>query len=124
MTVDLTQISGRDRGTKFERFCEDLLRAMGFDIIHPTTVGTEGGKDLIVSETTRDRMGFAQEHRTLVQCKHYAKSGRAVPFADVANYRDVMDQYGVERYLLITSTLPTEDLRAKFEATTEKGENP
>ncbi|MBN1640746.1 MAG: restriction endonuclease, partial [Anaerolineae bacterium] len=118
MTIDLTQIEG---GEAFELFCEDLLKAMGFEIVQQPTRGTEGGKDLIVSETTRDRMGYAQELKTLVQCKHYAVSDRAVGFGDVNNYRDAMDQYGVQRYLLITSTLPTEDLRTKFEATTQKG---
>ena len=43
-------------------------------------------------------------------------------FGEVANYREAMDQYGVRRYLLITSTLPTEGLRTKFEAVSKKGD--
>jgi len=119
MTVDFTQI---ESGEDFELLCEDLLRAMQFTIVHQPARGPEGGKDLIVSETFTDRIGVTEERKTLVQCKHHAHSGKAVGFNEVANYRDVMDQYGVRRYLLITSTVPTEDLREKFEKTSKRGE--
>jgi len=119
MPVDFKQIA---EGEDFELLCADLLRAMGFTILHPPARGQEGGKDLIVSETVTDRIGFAEERKTLVQCKHKAHGGRAVGFGEVNNYRDVMDQYAVRRYLLITSTVPTEDLRDKFEKTTRKGD--
>ena len=119
MPIDFTQI---ESGEEFELLCEDLLQAMGFSIVQPPARGPEGGKDLIISEIVRDRMGFTEERKTLVQCKHKAQSGKAVGFGEVANYRDVMDQYQVQRYLLITSTLPTEDLRTKFEATSKKGD--
>jgi len=119
MPVDFKQIK---EGEDLELLCEDLLRAMGFTIVHQPARGPEGGKDLIVSETVTDRVGVAEERKTLVQCKHHAHSGKAVSFSEVANYRDVMDQYGVRRYLLITSTVPTEDLREKFEKTSKKGE--
>jgi formylglycine-generating enzyme required for sulfatase activity len=117
--IDFTQI---ESGEEFELLCEDLLQAMGFSIVQPPARGPEGGKDLIISEIVRDRMGFTEERKTLIQCKHRAQSGKAVGFGEVANYRDVMDQYQVQRYLLITSTLPTEDLRTKFEATSNKGD--
>jgi formylglycine-generating enzyme required for sulfatase activity/Holliday junction resolvase-like predicted endonuclease len=119
MPVDFKQIK---EGEDFELFCEDLLRARGFTIVQQSARGPEGGKDLIVSETVTDRVGVTEVRKTLVQCKHHAHSGKAVGFSEVANYRDVMDQYGVRRYLLITSTVPTEDLREKFEKTSEKGE--
>jgi Holliday junction resolvase-like predicted endonuclease len=118
MPIDLTQI---ESGEQFELLCEDLLQAMGFSIVQQPARGQEGGKDLIISEMVKDKMGFTEERKTLVQCKHKAQSGKAVGFSEVANYRDVMDQYQVQRYLLITSTLPTEDLRTKFEATSKKG---
>jgi hypothetical protein len=119
MPIDFTQI---ESGEEFELLCEDLLQAMEFTIVQQPARGQEGGKDLIVSEIVRDKMGFTEKRETLVQCKHRAKSGKAVGFAEVANYRDVMDEYEVRRYLLITSTLPTEDLRTKFEATSKKGD--
>jgi formylglycine-generating enzyme required for sulfatase activity len=119
MRIDFTRI---ESGEEFELLCEDLLQAMGFTVVQQPARGPEGGKDLIVGEVVRDKIGFAEERKWLVQCKHYAQSGRAVGFKEVANYRDAMDQYKVQRYLLITSTLPTEDLRVKFEATSRKGD--
>ena len=119
MPIDFTRIESSE---EFELLCEDLLQAMDFTIVQQPARGPEGGKDLIVSEIVRDKMGLTEERKTLVQCKHKAQSGRAVGFGEVANYRDVMDQYNVQRYLLITSTLPTEDLRTKFEATSRKGD--
>jgi formylglycine-generating enzyme required for sulfatase activity len=119
MPIDFTQI---ESGEDFELLCEDLLQAMGFTIIQSPARGPEGGKDLIVGEVVKDKVGLIEQRKWLVQCKHYAKSGKAVSFSDVANYRDVLDQYGVRRYLLITSTIPTEDLRTKFEATSAKGD--
>jgi len=119
MPVDFTQIKS---GEDFELLCEDLLRAMGFTIVQSPARGSDAGVDLIVSETIKDTMGFSEERKSLVQCKHYAHSGKAVPFADVANYREAMDQAKVGRYLLITSTLPSQDLQNKFKAVSDKGD--
>ena len=119
MTLEFARI---ESGEDFELFCADLLKAMGFTIVQPPARGQEGGKDLIVNETVKGMVGLAEERKWLVQCKHYAKSKKAVGFKEVANYRDAMDQYAVRRYLQITSTVPTEDLRDKFEKTTRKGD--
>jgi len=119
MPVDFTQIKS---GEDFELLCEDLLRAMGFTIVQSPARGSDAGVDLIVSETVKDTMGFAEERKSLVQCKHYAHSGKAVPFSDVANYREAMDQARVRRYLLIASTLPSQDLQNKFKAVSEAGD--
>lgn len=117
--IDFTKIrSGED----FELLCEDLLRAKALRIVDKVARGPEGGKDLIISETVMDRTGHTEERKTLVQCKHHAHSRKAVGFHDVANWRDVCDQYKVNRYLLICSTVPTEDLRTKFQSATEKGD--
>jgi formylglycine-generating enzyme required for sulfatase activity len=119
MPIDFTKI---DSGEDFELLCEALLRAMGFAIVQAPARGSDAGIDLIVSETVEDKMGFTQEHQTVVQCKHYAHSGKSVYFTDVANYREAMDQAEVRRYLLITSTLPSQDLQDKFSAVTETGD--
>jgi len=119
MPIDFTQI---ESGEEFELFCEDLLRAMGFTIVQAPARGQDGGTDLIVSEAVRDTMGLAEQRRWVVQCKHWAKGGKAVPFSEVSNYREAMDQAKARRYLLIASTLPTHDLQEKFQAVTEKGD--
>jgi formylglycine-generating enzyme required for sulfatase activity len=119
MPIDFTQI---DSGEDFELLCEDLLQAMGFTIVQKAARGPDGGTDLIVSQTLTDMMGFAEQRKTVVQCKHWAKGGKAIPFTEVSNYREAMDQAKVRRYLLITSTLPTQDLQDKFKAVTETGD--
>jgi formylglycine-generating enzyme required for sulfatase activity len=119
MPIDFTQI---ETGEKFELLCEDLLRAMGFTIVQKPARGPDGGTDLIVSQILTDMMGFAEQRKTVVQCKHWAKGGKAIPFTEVSNYREAMDQAKVRRYLLITSTLPTQDLQDKFKAVTETGD--
>ncbi len=73
MPIDFAQI---ESGEEFELLCEDLLQAMGFIIVHQPARGPEGGKDLVINEIVRDKMGFAEEHKTLVQCKHKAWSDR------------------------------------------------
>jgi formylglycine-generating enzyme required for sulfatase activity len=119
MPIDFTQIKS---GENFELLCEDLLQAMEFTIVQSPARGSDSGIDLVVSETVKDTMEFTEERKTVVQCKHWAKSGKSVPFAEVANYREAMDEAKVRRYLLITSTLPTQDLQNKFKAVSDKGD--
>jgi formylglycine-generating enzyme required for sulfatase activity len=119
MPIDFTQI---ETGEKFELLCEDLLRAMGFTILQSPARGPDGGVDLIVSEPVTDIMGLTEAPKWLVQCKHWAKSNKSVPLTEVSNYRDAMDEAKVRHYLLITSTLPTQDLKNKFKAVTEIGD--
>ena len=119
MPIDLTQI---ETGEKFELLCEDLLRAIGFTIVEKVSRGADGGTDLIVSQTISDMTGFSEERRILVQCKHWAEGGKAVPYSKVPNYREAMDEAKIQRYLLITSTLATTDLQRKFKAVTGTGD--
>jgi len=119
MQIDFTQI---ETGEDFELLCEDLLRAMGFTIAQSPARGPDAGIDLIVTEPVRDTMGLAQERTWVVQCKHYAGSGKSVYFTDIANYREAMDQAKVRHYLLITTTLPSQGLQDKFRAVTETGD--
>ena len=119
MPIDLAQI---ETGEKFELLCEDLLRAMGFTIVEKASRGADAGIDLIVSETIRDTMSFSEQRKTVVQCKHWAKGRKAIPFSEVSNFREAMDEAKVRRYLLITSTLATTDLQRKFKAVTDKGD--
>ena len=119
MPIDFTQI---ETGEKFELLCEDLLRAMGFTIDQPPARGADLGIDLVVSETVKDTMGLAEKHTWVIQCKHYAGSGRAVCFNDVRDYREAMDHVKTPHYLLITSTIPTQGLRDRFKDATQTGD--
>jgi formylglycine-generating enzyme required for sulfatase activity len=119
MPIDFTQI---ESGEKFELLCEDLLQAMGFTIEAKPARGADLGIDLVVSETVKDTMGRAEKRNWVVQCKHRAASGDSVSFTDVRDYREAMDHVKTRRYLLITSTVPSQGLQDRFEGVNEKGD--
>jgi len=105
MKHDFSQIrSGED----FELLCEDLLRAQGYTIVEKVGRGPDGGRDLVVAGTTAGDLGFPETHTYLVECKHLAKSNRAVTERDIGAPIARMAVHACDRYLLITSTVPTE----------------
>jgi Holliday junction resolvase-like predicted endonuclease len=69
-------------GARFEALVCDLLREMNYRILERPAIGTEGGRDILIERLTRDNMTETSE-LVVVQCKHYAHSGRAV--GDVGN---------------------------------------
>jgi len=119
MPIDFAQI---ETGEKFELLCEDLLRAMGFTIVEKVSRGADGGTDLIVAQPITDMMGFSEQRKTVVQCKHWAKGRKAIPFSEASGYREAMGEAKVHRHLLITSTFATIDLQRKSKAVTDKGD--
>jgi formylglycine-generating enzyme required for sulfatase activity len=105
MPIDFTQI---ESGEEFELLCEDLLQAMGFSIEAKVARGPDLGKDIIAAQTVTDRAGFSETHRYLVECKHYATSGRSVLERDIGSPVARMGTHGCDRYILVTSTVPSE----------------
>lgn len=67
-----------ETGEDFELLCEDVLKAMGLDIQSRPSRGPDGGADIIVSMIETNDIGFRQESRILIECKHFAHSGRSV----------------------------------------------
>jgi formylglycine-generating enzyme required for sulfatase activity len=110
MPIDFTCIDPED----FELLCEDLLQAMGFTIEAKVARGPDRGKDIIATRTIPDPAGFAETHRYLVECKHYAISGRSVPEAAIGSPIARMGDHNCDRYILATSTVPTEKVRAQL----------
>jgi len=111
MRIDFTQI---ETGEDFELLCEDLLQAMGFTIEAKPARGPDLGKDIIAIKTIIDDVGIPDTHRYLVECKHYAKSGRSVLERDVGNPVARMATNNCDRYLLATSTVSSEKLRTQL----------
>jgi formylglycine-generating enzyme required for sulfatase activity len=112
MPVDFTQI---ESGEDFELLCEDLLQAMGFTIEAKVARGPDLGKDIIATRTLPDLAGFSEPHRYLVECKHYAKSGKSVREADIGSPIGRMGNHNCDRYILVTSTVPSEKVRAQLD---------
>jgi hypothetical protein len=94
-------------GEDFELLCEDLLRARGLTILSKVARGPDRGQDIVASSTDTDKLGFSRSLRILVECKHFAKSGRSVREADVGNIVERTIAGRCNRYLLITSTVPS-----------------
>ncbi|TEU15215.1 MAG: hypothetical protein E3J21_13835 [Anaerolineales bacterium] len=110
MPVDFTQIDPEE----FELLCEDLLQAMGFSIEAKVARGIDMGKDVIAAQTVTDRAGFAETRRYLVECKHYATSGKSVQERDIGSPVARMGTHNCDRYILVTSTIPSEKVRAQL----------
>ena len=110
MHIDFTQIDPEE----FELLCEDLLQAMGFSIEAQVARGPDLGKDVIATQAVADRAGFSETHRYLVECKHHAKSGRSVQERDIGSPIARMSTHNCDRYILATSTVPSEKVRAQL----------
>jgi Holliday junction resolvase-like predicted endonuclease len=100
-------------GARFESLVCQLLEAMGFRILEKPAVGVEGGRDVLVERTLKDVMSERRE-RVVVQCKHYAHSGKAIGDKDVGVWVNAMTRYKARGYLLVTDTRLTENLSKSF----------
>lgn len=113
MYIDFTRI---ESGEDFELLCEDLLQSIGFQIASKVARGPDLGKDIIAVSNSTDIAGINEIHRYLVECKHFALSGRCVKEADVGSPISRMGSHKCDRYILITSTIPCEKLRDQLES--------
>ncbi|HIK03740.1 MAG TPA: restriction endonuclease [Trichormus sp. M33_DOE_039] len=103
-------------GEDFELLCEDLLECIGFEIESKPARGPDRGRDIIASQTLIDGLGIKDKHRYLIECKHYAVSGKSVRETDIGNPIPKMSTHSCDRYLLITSTVPSENVQAQLSA--------
>src|ERR1044072_4796321 len=100
-------------GARFEALVCHLLEAMGYRILERPAVGTEGGRDILIERSIKDFMTERNE-RVVVQCKHYAHSGKAVSDGDVGVWQNTMTRYKARGYLLVTDSRVTENLSRSF----------
>lgn len=112
----------REDGARFESLVCQLLEAMGYRILEKPAVGVEGGRDVLVERTLKDDMGERRE-KVVVQCKHYAHSGKAIGDKDLGVWENAMKRYRARGYLLVTDTRPTENLSKSFREYTEDDSN-
>lgn len=101
-------------GEDFELLCEDLLATMGFAIVSKPARGPDRGRDIIAVQTLIDGVGIQESHRYLVECKHYAVSNKSVREADIGSPISRMSTHNCDRYLLITSTVPSENVQTQL----------
>ncbi len=111
MYIDFSLIEG---GENFELLCEDLVQSMGYKIEEKVSRGPDGGKDIIAVYSIKDPAGFSETHRYLIECKHFAVSNKSVTEEDIGNVVLRMSANACGRYLLITSTVPSEKARKQL----------
>src|SRR4051794_22482774 len=110
--LDFTKLNPEE----FEFLCEDLLRAQGFTIESRPGRGPDRGKDIIAVKHTTDLLGNLDEEKFLVECKHFAKSGKSVQEADIGNFLAKLSVHQANRFLVMTSTVPSQTVRDQLSA--------
>jgi len=74
--------------------------------VETTGRGTDWGGDLLVRTAVAGPLGGRQEEKlAVVQCKHYAVSGKAVRQADL-RIMETLVHYNADIFLLVTTTTP------------------
>jgi hypothetical protein len=114
INIDLSNVDPES----FEFLCRDILKESGMEIERQPNRGPDQGVDFIASYSETDKLGFRNEFRVAVECKHFAKGGRSVREADVGNVVERTLSHNCNRYLLITSTLPSTSLAQQLEGIT------
>lgn len=104
-------------GTDLERLVRELFVREGFEV-HWTGKGPDGGRDLIIIERTQGQLsGF--ERRWLVQCKHFAQSGKSVGKDEANSIVTDCARVKATGYLLVCTTALTSGLITAFQELNE-----
>ena len=92
-------------GILFEQLIRELFECIGNESFW-TGVGPDGGRDLIVKENLIGNLSRI-ERRWLVNCKHYAISGRSVGVDDIINITDTLSAVDATGLILACTTYPS-----------------
>ena len=111
-SFELAQIG---TGEDFELLCSELLKSVGLTITRSPSRGPDRGVDMIATSSNTDDLGFTIDVRIAVECKHFSASGRSVTEAAVGNIIERTLSHNCNRYLLITSTIPSSSLAHQIE---------
>ncbi|SES33783.1 Restriction endonuclease [Vreelandella subterranea] len=100
-------------GTRFEQLVREILLKKGLRP-HWTGVGPDSGRDLLVEEEMNSQIENTKR-LWLVDCKHYAASGKVVGINDVTDIRDRCERIGTQGFLLVCSTTVSSELSRKLD---------
>lgn len=113
--IDFAELrDGSVAGEELQALTDELLRRLG----HRTERGgrgADGGRDLYCYEVVSGDL-VALQRRWLVQCKDFAKSGRAVNEGDIGDVTGQCSKHAADGYLLVTTTTVTSEVAKQFEA--------
>ena len=139
VALDLASLNSEE----FEKLVATILRAkcvpapnnqaISSESYNPTVLsvlhsgrGADQGRDLLVTTVVNDGI-LIRQFKWVVQCKHYAKSGKSVQPSDFQNdvsFTDIVAHHHANGYLLVCSTIPSTNLQSHFERLTEQDTNP
>ena len=101
-------------GVDFERLVREMLLVEGYRP-YWTGKGPDGGRDLICEEE-RPSAFRPDVRRWLIECKHFAGSGRSVGVDDLGDIYTKCAQHNANGYLLVCSTQPSSSVISRLEA--------
>jgi hypothetical protein len=117
--IPLDNING-NLSDSFELFTRDFLQVLGYQITEAPGRGTDGGKDLIVTELLTGINGLNKEYKWLVSCKHYANSGSSVSGTIEIDISDRVRAFGCDGFMGFYSTIPSQGLMDKLNRLSEE----
>lgn len=100
-------------GQDFELLVREILFRAGFHVVWSGR-GADGGRDLVCTDTHQTILGIDQK-KWLIQCKHFAHSGRSVGVADLDDIVTSAVQHKCTGYLLACSTFPSSAVVQRLE---------
>lgn len=101
-------------GQDFELLLREIMFREGFHV-EWSGRGADGGRDLVCTEAHRTILG-SNSKRWLVQCKHFAHSGKSVGIADLDDIVTSAAQHKCSGYILACSTFPSSGVVQRLEA--------
>ena len=110
--LDFKELS--EDGQDLELLIREILVTRGYRV-QWSGKGTDGGRDLICIER-RNSFFMPDEKRWLVQCKHNAKSNRAVGVRELGDIVDTCAQHSCSGFLLVCSTYPSSGVVERLES--------
>lgn len=97
-----------------EFFGRDFFQLEGFFIETAPDRGSDGGKDFLMSETIKGKVG-QYKFTWLVSCKHNAKSGKAVTEKDEQNILERVKGFKADGFIGFYSTVPGPGVNNRLE---------
>jgi hypothetical protein len=139
VALDLASLNGEE----FEKLVAAIFRAKSVpapsnqtppsESVNPTVIsilhsgrGADQGRDLLVTTVVNDGV-IPRQFKWVVECKHYAVSGKSVQLSDFQNspaFPDIVAHHHANGYLLVCSTIPSVNVQSLFESLTAQNNNP
>ncbi len=116
--IDFTELP---TGESFEDLIQELLHLKR---LHPRRAGRgpDRGRDFLIKEHIEGSVTHSTERRWVVQCKHRARSNRAISESDIGMIPAIVAKHKAHGYLLITSTRITINLQESIDALNDSPE--